>query len=146
MDIHVVVPHCNNKFISPRGLASEVPITRRSTFIYDLMDDLIQETGILKKIPNLSFLFFSFVLFCFYFYSLSFFSSSKLQTKPYTKKTIHHEVFYYYCYGCSLLVVLVYKKTCNKIDRENQIVSKDEELYMEEEEKPEHKRVIPSCD
>ena len=38
-------------------------------------------------------------------------------------------------YGCSLLVVLNYKKTCNKIDQENQIVSKDEELYMEEEEK-----------
>ena len=80
MDIHVVVPHCNNKFISPRGLASEVPITRRSTFIYDLMDDLIQETGILKKIPNLSFLFFSFVLFLFLFTFFFFFFEITNQT------------------------------------------------------------------
>ena len=67
-----------------------------------------------------------------------------------TKETIHDEVFCYYYYSCcSLLVVLDWcyilwclityvtkppKKTCNKIDQESQIVLKDEEIYMEEEE------------
>ena len=79
------------------------------------MDDFIEEKEILKKITKFV---FSFLFFCFVFIFIHFLFFLLRNYKPnhIQKKNIHHEVF-------------------NKIDQENQIVSKDEELYIEEEEK-----------